>query len=381
MGRTQDNGARQVHAGIDDIIPILIDRRLIPYDAVLAGEVMVEAVPRRQRNFRVQVNGSSGVFVKQPEALASNGYATFQAEADFYTEYASCEGANELGVPHLLLYDRSIPLLAIEFLPHHRTLSDHCRCFTHGQFPIGTLRELGERIAVLHTVLGGCGRARRPGLGGQEEALPWVLSAHEPRPDALASLGPAGLVVLGIVQASPGIREGLTELTHLWRSDAVTHGDLRADNVLVRGATGHLTDLRIIDWELVGAGDACWDVACAIHGMIVLWLQSTPLDCADATAGPPATLSSAERLPWPVLQASVRALWQGYVDRMGHDGTWTKHAVPKVTSLVAARLLQTTLEVSGEEAEMSAYAVLLLQLCANMLAEPDRAAAHLLAIA
>ena len=346
---------------VDSAVPFLLDRGLIRDEELLAGEVAVEAMPRRNRNLRITIGESSGLFVKQPEDLAQGSRETLRAEGDFYRRHAARGAAPAGSLPALLLYEPSGPLLVLELLPAHRTLGEHARSLPPPHFPIATYRALGRRLAGLHAGLRPTGSAPLP-----PGSLPWVAGAHEPSPSALRVLSPASLAALEILQGSAAIREGLGRVGALWTPRTTIHGDLRADNVLVRAGDGAHGggDLRLVDWELSQPGDPAWDLAAVLSSLVVLWLGDLP----DAAA-----------LPWAVLQSAGLALWQGYRAHE-HDERAAEMAA-RVATFAAARLVQSALELAARRAELPDLAVLLLQVSENVFADPDRAAAELFALA
>ena len=354
---------------VDSAVPFLLDRGLIRDEEILAGEVAVEAVPRRNRNLRITTGKSSGLFVKQPEDLAQGSRETLRTEGDFYRRHAFRGGAPACSLPALLLYEPSGPLLVLELLPAHRTLAEHARSLPPPHFPIATYRELGRRLAGLHAAL-------RP--DGDEAlapvSLPWVSRAHEPSPSALRVLSPASLAALEILQGSAAIREGLGRLEALWTPCTLIHGDLRADNVLVGGGTGGGEDIRLVDWELSQAGDPAWDLAAVLSSLVVLWLGGFP--SSDQGAGDPA---EAAAVPWAVFQAAGLALWQGYRAHEHYEPAPGMAA--RVATFAAARIVQSVLELAARRAELPELAVLLLQVSENVFADPARAAAKLFALA
>lgn len=361
---------------VDNVIPFLIHRGLVSEEDIVAGEISVEAIPRRNANIRVATSPTSGLFLKQPGALAeSNQEETLRDEASFYRQHASVGRALAECVPCLVLYEPALPVLVLELLTAHQTLGDYYRSFVSPQFPIHLLRELGGRLGTIHRTLAPYKTSHRlykskPGL-----VLPYVSQAHKPSPASLTTVSPAGLRVLQVLQSSAPIAAGLDAIGPLWEANTVIHGDIRGDNVLVR-ADGASVDIRIIDWELVQVGDALWDVSGLLQDLVLYWVSRLPLagepDVTEIVAQSP--------LPWSVMQAAGRALWQGYLAVVGRDGTWGQGAAVKLSHFAAARMVHAVLEMTAERAHLSPVAVMLLQICENVFADPARAACEFFAI-
>lgn len=344
----------------DSAVRFLLHQGILDRDAVVTGDVTVEGVPRRNRNLRVSVTGGPGFFLKQPEDVSAHSRETLRAEAAFYRRYGSPPGPVAAVLPRLIAYEETAPLLVLELLSGHHTLREHCAAYPPDRFSIGLWRELGHRLGETHRHLSRDGRDHRA-------APPWVLHAHRPAPSALSTMSQAGLAVLEIVQ-STAIGAGLDSLAGVWRGNTLIHGDVRADNVLVDATAGGGGDLRLIDWEMCRPGDAGWDVA----GFLEIGVTLTVGAAVDPDAG---------GLPPVVFQAASRAFWRGYVAARGWAAATARVEATHAAGLTAARIVQSVLEMTARQAEPPEPAVVLLQVCANILADPARATSEFFAIA
>ena len=356
---------------VDSAVPFLVERGLLDVEAILNGTVSVESVARRNRNLRISDSAGSGLFIKQPDQARDSNLTTFTAEAEFYSLH-SADGSAMAGVlPELLLYDPVLPLIVVELLADHQTLTELERSRQEFQFPITVWTALGERLGEIHNML----RAPAPLLTRATPLVVWLKQVHRPNPRALSDLSPARLKVLEILQASEAITNGLSSLDAWWDASLVIHGDMRADNILVRtGDNGVAEDIRIIDWELHGVGDPAWDIAGCLEVLVEQWLMSRPLSDDDVVAAVP-------EVPWVVLQAASRAFWRGYLTTADPDDDWIETAGSKVSRFTAARMVQTALEWTVQGTVLPIPAVLLLQVSENIFADPAAACRELFALA
>jgi Ser/Thr protein kinase RdoA (MazF antagonist) len=76
------------------------------------------------------------------------------------------------------------------------------------------------------------------------------------------------------VTAVQSVTDELTALRTSWRAKQLCHADLGPDNVLLAEQSGR--DIRILDWEFAGAGDALYDIGTVL---------STLVGRVDVTAG------------------------------------------------------------------------------------------------
>jgi hypothetical protein len=232
-------------------------------------------------------------------------------------------------------------------------------------------RPLGEALGTLHRVFNRAHWADDPRLAWLTRSTPWVLSIHKPALDVLATLSSANQQILRLLQAPDGPGERLDGLSSSWRSQSLIHGDIRFDNVLLSepACDQQLAPkgLWIADWETVRFGDPAWDLAGALQDFLVLWVFSMPLS-HDTTAG---EIIAKARIPLEDLRRSIRALWSGYRQRAGMAPAAADQFLLRAVTFSAARLIQTAFELSYQADQLAGRAVILLQLSANLLAEPE----------
>ena len=279
-------------------------------------------------------------------------------------------------LPRMLLRDRDRALHALELIPDASTLAAYHLGRSPDEFPVAASRELGNRLGTLHRVFQLPGLANDPRLNWLSRSLPWVFGAHrKPTPAMLADLSPAGSRVFRIIQSQAGLGAALENLSQMWRHETLIHGDIKSDNILVGSprdrheAAGEA--VWIVDWEFVQLGDPAWDLASALHDFLVFWTSSMPLE-PDLSAE---TRIDQARYPLLALRPAIRALWQGYHKATGLDAPGNEPEaytlLRRAVAFSAARLIMAAHELSLEHEELPAQAVLLLQLGANILADPD----------
>jgi aminoglycoside phosphotransferase (APT) family kinase protein len=178
--------------------------------------------------------------------------------------------------------------------------------------------------------------------------------------------------LLAIVQEHPEIGRELDAAAARWvgaeaAGATLIHGDVRSGNVLVVPPDAGGEAIRLIDWELLAIGDPAWDVAGALQDLLVFWIRGLPLDAALSGED---RVRQAER-PLAALHPLFAAFRDSYAAVAG--GRVFERAVP----FSAVRLLQTVWEWADDVAELPAPAVMMLQVAANVLADPERARVEL----
>jgi aminoglycoside phosphotransferase (APT) family kinase protein len=371
---------------VESIVPYLLERGLIQRRWILEGSLTIRSAARRNRNLRVEGPDGIGCFIKQPDELSPASRRTLACEASYYEFCQREELASAIAclMPRMILHDRDRSLYALELIPGAMTLAAHRTARSYDHFPVAASRALGTSLGTLHRLFRLPGLADDPRLSWLSRPVPAFLRATRPAPALLANMSPAAARVVRILQAEAGLDAALHELAQQWSPETVIHGDIRSDNVLV-GATSDPAnpdgiEIRLVDWEFVHIGDPAWDLAGAFQDDLVFWTSTMPQEPELS----PQEMISRANYPLDVIRPAIRALWSGYLASAGLDNGGN---VANVTCLLrravafsAARLIMTAHELSAERDELPVQAVLLLQIAANLLADPARGQEHLYGI-
>jgi Ser/Thr protein kinase RdoA (MazF antagonist) len=362
---------------VDTATAFLLAHGLVDVDAIIDGELTIASAARRNRNLRVQGPGGSGYLIKQPGDPTEGGFLTLRAEAAFYQfcwqEPAAAAMADLL--PRLVYCDPPGAVLVLELFHDALPLGSYLAAHDPQQFPHEALRALGRALGLFHRTF------RRPGLGGDPRLdwlhaqVPWVMLVHKPGPELLAIISQANYQTLRILQSQENLSGRLDGLRRRWRPEALIHNDIKSDNVLVRpGGNPAEPEVRLVDWELVQVGDPAWDLAGALQDLLLFWVNSMPLGVEHEQ------MIASARYPLPTLQRALRALWAGYrgaADRAEPDAA---DLLQRAVLFSAARLIQTAYEMAHGATSLPPASVLLLQIAANILADPERAQVQLYGI-
>lgn len=355
----------------------------IPAD-VVDGEVRVRIAVHRHRHLRVERgsgNGrnrtaatGSGYVIKQIEPSLGDAEASFRLEELFYhlcrDEPRLVPLAPFLAPPRLVDADRR--LLIFDRLPGARPLANALAGALEqdGELPIAPHAALGRALGTLHQA--GTALTGSPRLGDSERRRPAVFTLHRPKLSAASRISGAQRRMLTLLQEHSEIGRGLDAAAAQWvgAGDAgatLVHGDVRSDNVLVVPPDAGGEAIRLIDWELLRIGDPAWDVAGALQDLLVFWILGLPLD--PALSGHQ-RVRRAER-PLAGLHPLFAAFRESYAEIAGNE------SFNRAVSFSAVRLLRTAWEWAQNVAELPAPAVMMLQVSANVLADPERAGAEL----
>lgn len=354
---------------VSNLVHYLIARGLVSATSVVNGDFKVVEVGRRNRNYKVIQAASPGLFVKQIKSFDAMAISTLQREAACYRIASGNPAYSALAavMTRLVEHDATRHCLIVELIPDGENLNEYYA--RTGSFPAATGAMLGAHLGACHRTLRG-----RP-LQAEEMATfprlaPWILSYHHSHTFPAGSLSGGTLKLQEIVRRYPDLHYNLDRLRHHWNYDSIIHGDMKWDNCLVYPAADGDLKLKIIDWELVDYGDACWDVGGIFQSYLTSWIYSMPLT-SETT---PERLVSAAGLQLESLQPAIRAFWRSYREAAGIPPHHAAHTLIRAIEYGAARMVQTAFESLFFSQVMTPHAATLLQVSLNILRNPKEAA-------
>jgi Ser/Thr protein kinase RdoA (MazF antagonist) len=346
-----------------EVVVALLDLGLLTSRQVVDGEVVATAAERRNRNVKVVVPGGRCLLTKQaktPEAVR-----TLRQEAAALRALAGTTDALTRHLPIMLHFDDERCLLVLELLAGARSV--HELSVRSGRVSAGYGRLAGRVLGLTHR------RAAPPELGPPR--VPATLHLHRPHVGLLRDISRANLRLLEAVQSDAAFTAALDELGRRWRPLGLVHGDAKWDNMVVRAGPGPAPFL-LVDWELAGAGDPRWDVGTVLSTFLSAWVMSVPM-AADADLG-----RMLRRAWFPLARShpAVRRFWLSYAQTAGLSGAQARAFRDGAVAYCGGRLVQTAYEYLQLAAHPTANAICLVQLAANILRAPDRAAQVLLGL-
>lgn len=196
------------------------------------------------------------------------------------------------------------------------------------------------------------------------------MTVHRPCTSQLANLSAANLELIRTLQMQDGLAERLELLCKRWQNECLIHGDLRFDNVLIRPRTEcNAGEAIIVDWEMVQHGDPAWDLAGALQDYIGCWVSSMPLSLEISME----ERAAQARFPLNHAQAEICSMCECYSAALNSKATHVEDLIDRAVEFSGARMIQTAYELSYRSPELSPISVVLLQISANLLAEPEAA--------
>jgi aminoglycoside phosphotransferase (APT) family kinase protein len=385
----------------EEVVPYLLQRRLVPPEVIDGGHLVVRDAFSRHRSFEViSEHGPSyllkqGIDAEREAALAHEAavYRLLRPESgDTGVEAGpKTRDAGQVGkpaprpglsgsplcvyLPRCYGYDADEHLLILELLPGAENLREyHAR---RGRFSTRLAAQIGRALGILHGLPAAVMTrvATSPRFAPQP---PWVLSVHHPDHRILRDASRAMIAFIEIIQQFPELCERLDTLRGEWRGEALIHADFKWDNCLAFAPrpSRRKTRLGLVDWELACLGDPCWDAGSVFHDYLSFWLLSIPV---TGEAPPDRSLALA-RYPLTAMQPAMHAFWRTYAQQMGLRKAAAEERLVRAVRCGAARLVQTALEYIQPAPEVTGQMLSILQLSLNMLQRPREAAVQLLGI-
>lgn len=355
-----------------NLVHYLLGRNLLSAATVVDGNFMVAEVGRRNRNFKVMLKDSPGLFIKQIKSFDASTISTLQREAACYRIVGQNPGYRALAdtMTRLVEHDANRHCLVLELLPDGENLNEYyVRC---NSFPVEIARLLGSTLGRWHAT------SRTSPLQPEEAASfprqpPWILAYHHSQSFPAASLSGGTIKLAEIVRRYPDLHYNLDRLRNHWRMDSVIHGDMKWDNCIVCDDGKGGMQLKIIDWELVDYGDACWDVGGIFQAYLTSWIYSMPV----GSETDPARLVQHATIRLESMHPAIRAFWHSYLDASGIPQQHAPFYLVRAIEYGAARMVQTAFESLYFSSDMTSHGALLLQTSLNILRNPREAATEL----
>jgi aminoglycoside phosphotransferase len=339
----------------------LLSLGIVKPSAVVDDEISVLDASRRNAVFIAAARTGPAFVVKQARAQTA---ATLAWEATMLRALAARPELHGL-VPEVLHEDREAACLVLRTPPDATDWSEH-QAARH--FPHSSARALGRALATVHEL-------PTEGIGDPPAGSDrlWGLSLPEPPRELLLDLSAAALDLLSRLQAHEDVCARLLELRGATSADAIVHGDLRWDNCMLVAAPGarRRTRVLLVDWELSGRGPAGFDIGTALAEYLSAWVASIPMpDPRD-----PSRFVDHAGHPLASIRPAIGALWSTYRSARARPP-----GLAQVVELSAVRLLQAALERARHSDELSAHAVVLAQVAAHLLSDPEGTALALLGL-
>lgn len=357
----------------NNIAHYLCSRGLIASASIVHSDfVAVEAI-RRNRTFKIRRTCGQSLFVKQLRTRNLETVSCLAREAQCY-EYA-CQDATFSALaplmPRFIFYDDQNYVLVLELLSEAQNLRQlYSRSM---QFDAEIAGKIGSALATFHVAIKPSEKTSER-LGELYKRAPWIFSFHSLNVER-GSPGGAIAQLHSLLRRYPTLMDRLSELAGLWRTECWIHGDLRLDNCLVCGHDGGGTpQLKVVDWELAGFGDPCWDVGNVLQGYLSCWIASMP----DNGVEPGSMLIECAGCRFENIQPSIRAFWESYRLRQDLYGSSALDFLDRSIRYCAACMVQTVYEVSVDLSHLTPYGIRLLQMADNILSSPHEGIAHLL---
>ena len=238
-----------------ELVHRLIDVGLLSTRDIVDGDLTVVDLSRSNQ-VRLVDAGAGRRYVAKLVAAEDDGLQGSGAVETMLYERVSGDPILMASAPLPALLGRFGDLLVLAFAGEGEGLAQRLR--DRGP-SAGDGRLLGDALGRWRALGDAVSRATLPGR------LPWVLRALDDDRPAFLDEHPAMAQLGQVLRNMPALRAAVDSAARSWRREAVMHGDVRWDNVVVTidPQTGS-ERLLLIDLEFADVGDPAWDVAGAL---------------------------------------------------------------------------------------------------------------------
>ena len=351
----------------------LAERGLLELKTVVAGDFTVLEQSSRNYNLRVERQHSPGFFIKQVRQPTPDLITSFQREAACY---ALAQDGKRLAalqrlIPDFHFFDARNHVMVLGLLDEAESLWQHH--LREKKFSLEVARLQGEKLGTYHS------QVRINDLAPAElevfpRSLPWILSIHESESPYLARLGGGNAEVVELLRQYPEFPRAMHEIKRTWRRNALIHGDIKWDNLMLWRVAGGW-DLKVIDWEMADIGDDCWDVGAIFQSYLTFWIFSLPLQTTALT-------EAAAESPYveEEMKQAMRTFWQSYAASRRFSPGKSRRLRERAMRCASARMIQTAFESVQQSPQITPHALCQMQMAMNISRDPGAAVRDLLKV-
>lgn len=338
----------------------LVDKGYMPATQLVDGEFRVDVFDSRNRNFIVNRDFDNAYFIKHVKVLDYEKTTTLRTEATCYwlayndENYAALK--QYLPTYHDFDYNNHILVLGYE----KQKVNLHDFYYRQGHLHPAIPKRLSRILASYHKEVSANLSAGESGKLFKKEK-PWVFSLGSPEKYArMLGERKAESQVLQLVSENKRFKELIAAQEDLWQFTCLMHNDLKFTNFLIndRYDGDNELDISIIDWELAGLGDPCWDVAAVFQSFLGFWIGY------ELNKNMPGDFSLGN------IQPSIREFWHDYSAAMEYSPEEEKTQLTKSIIFCGLKLIHTCFETTPGAESLQPYGAKLLQLSFNILNSP-----------
>lgn len=347
----------------ENIYRFLHKRQLIDSDTVVKGNFTVLPANTRNTILKVMLQKENSLFVKQmgkdPVSVSQ-----FQREIKAYTLFKNNREFSTLAdlVPDLLDYDDENNVLVTRLLPDAKNVYEYYMLSQN--FDISLAREQANILSACHI-----SPDANTDTSGFPKILPWVLRLDQFKASDFFVGNQASTDIIQLIKDNNMLQNSLIDLAASWHYTHLIHGDIKWINFLAVTNNDTTVTQKLIDWELADIGDPLWDVAGLLQSYLSIWVLGFDNNNPYSNELP----DYMKPFDMRKLQPSAQAFLQEYIALQQYPEEYHSHFYDKVMRLMAARIIQTSVEGTTYNSKIEANYMRCIQLAFNIMKNPAAA--------
>ncbi|HEY8026021.1 MAG TPA: phosphotransferase [Burkholderiaceae bacterium] len=354
---------------IENIHEKLLQLELLSRNALLDGGYEATTVNLRNTSLIVVSRKSEHYFIKQAEFASEDIYCTLQNEIFFYERVGECLPELADCIPEPVHGDAHESLLILKYHAASTTFWNRHKREAANGLPFTTLILVGNFLARLHKTLSAIHLRSLSEFEFLGSTLPGAFRLLKPHPNILQQATPGALHFIERLQAQNGIDDHWQNVANLWETNAIVHGNVKLDNLILdeHGGAAEEEAIKVADWNAVQYGDTAWDVAGVLSDIIYQWCVTMAND------NPSADIAKHAKSALAQIGQGANAFLDAYKAMSHIEGRALERQFFKAIAFTGIKIIQTSFELTSDANSMPSLATLLYHIGIDIIENPQQA--------
>lgn len=332
----------------------LLENGFINSGQAVDGRIVFTRHFRRNRNFKVLLNDENGFFVKQPKLPFYEKKNSLKREADVYWLAFNDQDFSGIKkhIPEFIHYDPEVQALITGLAEPAAHLDDFFSIAN--DYPAKIAHRQAEILAALHSIT--VSKVENKKSFSLFPKIPnWLFNIETDDDWWFGKKSPADLQLMDLIKLNVDFVKCILAAKEKWKTECLLHNDIRWANFLIRDNDAE--QIMLIDWELAGFGDPCWDIAGVLQSYFSNWILNF----------------NADPFQFLKMKPAITTFNNSYSELMKHTAETKRSNLLKSMEFTGVRIIQSCIENVSYKNDLDKSSVQLLQFAFNILKKPAQA--------